>query len=288
MSSTEPMRLRHFVRRLLLAVSLTALVLAATPANAIENGRADGPRHHNVGLLGIDLDGSEGPMPPFTFCSGFVLSDSLFGTAAHCLAVFGPDAPWVVTLEPGSEDDPVYPPGWFSFSLFNFTDFPITADVEYANRGCMHPDYDPANDEHDLAVLSFDAGTFDVPPVMLPKGGWLGHLADAGSLANTPLELVGYGSEAQEERDGVISFFEPGHRKTALTGIAGLDASGLFYAPNDVWNGKTGIGDSGSPQFLTGRAVSVQTFALDRAQRLDTVSELSFLEALLAGDECPS
>jgi len=113
-------------------------------------------------------------------------------------------------------------------------------------------------------------------------------LADAGSLVNMPLELVGYGSEAQEERDGAIFFFEPGYRKTALTGMAGLDANWLFYAPNDVWNGKTGIGDSGSPQFLTERAVSVQTFALDRAQRLDTASELSFLEALLAGGECPN
>ena len=288
MSSAEQMRLRYFVRRLLLTVSLTAFMLAATPASAIENGRADGPRHRNVGLLGIDLDGPTGPLPPFTFCSGFVLSDSLFATAAHCLAVFGPDAPWVVTLEPGSGDDPVYPPGWFSFSLFNFTDFPITADVEYANTGCMHPDYNPTNDEHDLAVLRFDAGTFDVPPVKLPKEGWLEHLADAGSLANKPLGLVGYGSEAQEERDGAIFFFEPGYRKTALTGIAGLDANWLFYAPNDVWNGKIGPADSGSPQFLTGRAVSVQTFASDRAQRLDTVSELSFLETLLAGDECPS
>jgi hypothetical protein len=262
------------------------LVFATTPASAIENGRPDGPRHRNVGLMGIDLDGPDGPLPAFAFCTGFVISDSAFATAAHCIDVFGPDAAWAVTLEPGSPDDPVIEPGFFDFALFNFTDFPIHADVTFADAVCMHPSYNGlVGFEHDLAVLSFDPGTFDVPPVQLPEQGWLDHLAATGSLIKMPLQLVGYGTEGRQEG---TAFFVPGYRKTALTGITGLDPNSLYYRPSDVWTGDTGFADSGSPQFLTGRAVSLQTFPERQAQRLDTVSELSFLNGLLAGDDCPS
>lgn len=271
-------------------VAVLSLLLFATvmPASAIENGRPDGPRHRNVGLMGIDLDGPGGPLPAFPLCSGFVISDFAFATAAHCIDVFGPDAAWAVTLEPGSPDDPVAEPGLFDFSLFNITDFPIHADVTFADAVCMHPAYDgQVGFEHDLAVLSFEPGTFDVPPVKLPEQGWLDHLAVAGSLTKMPLRLVGYGTEG---RQGDGPFFFPGYRKTALTGITGVDPNWLFYGPNEMWTGDSGFGDSGSPQFLTGRAVSLQTFNLaeGQAQRLDTVSELSFLNGLLAGADCPS
>ena len=273
--------------RLGVATVLSLLLFVTTmPASAIENGRPDGPRHRNVGLLGIDFDGAGGPLPAFPLCSGFVISDSAFATAAHCIDVFGPQAAWAVTMEPGSPEDPVNEPGWFDFSVFNITDFPIHADVTYADAVCMHPAYNGlVGFEHDLAVLSFDPGTFDVPPVQLPEQGWLDHLAATGSLIKMPLQLVGYGTEG---RQGSGPFYFPGYRKTALTGIIALDPNFLTFHPNDVWTGSEGFGDSGSPQFLTGHAVSLQTFPDGQAQRLDTVSELSFLNGLLAGDDCPS
>jgi len=276
----------HAPRLWLAAILSLVLLSATTPAHAIENGRPDGPRHHNVGLLGIDFDGPNGPLPAFAFCSGFVISDSAFATAAHCIDVFGPQAAWSVTLESGSTDDPVYEPGLFDPSLFNFTDFPIHAEVTYADAVCMHPDYDGGvGFEHDLAVLSFDSGTFDVPPVKLPQPGWIDHLAAAGSLTNQPLQLVGYGTEGQQA-DGLL--LGPGYRKTALTGITGVDANWLYYQPTGAWTGDTGIADSGSPQVLTGQAVSLQTFPDKQAQRLDTGPEFNFLNGLLAGGDCPS
>jgi hypothetical protein len=273
--------------RFWLAAILASLVLlAALPASAIENGRPDGPRHGNVGLLGIDLDGPDGPLPAFAFCSGFVISDSAFATAAHCIEVFGAHAAWSVTLEPGSPEDPVFEPGWFDPSTFNFTDFPIHADVTYADAVCMHPDYNgTVGFEHDLAVLSFDSGTFDVSPVKLPEPGWLDHLAEAGSLTNMPLQLVGYGTEGKQ---GGGPFFGPGYRKSALTGIAGVVNNWLYFHPAEAWTGDTGVADSGSPQLLTGRAVSLNTFPDGQAQRLDKFSELNFLNGLLTGRDCPS
>jgi hypothetical protein len=277
-SKSGSVRLSH---HLVLVATLTIFVSLASPAFAIENGRPDGPRHQNVGLLGIDLDGSDGPLPPVAFCSGFVLSDSLFATAAHCIESFGTSASWVVTLEPGSPTEPIYRPGIFDPSVFNIMDFPVLGDVERARFACMHPAYDPVTFQHDLAVLTFDEDTFQVDPVQLPVPGWLDHLAE-GPLTHMPLDIVGYGTEG---RVGSSGFPAPGYRKTATTAITGLGQNWLQFAPNEVWVGDTGFGDSGSPQFLTGRAVSLLTFPAHLAQRLDTTAELEFLNQMLA-DGC--
>jgi hypothetical protein len=271
--------LRRLRSHLAIIAFFSMVVSVSLPAAAIENGRPDGPRHRNVGLLGIDLDGPSGPLAPVAFCSGFVLSDSLFATAAHCIDVFGPDASWVVTLEPGSPDDPTYQPAEFDFIEFNIEDLSILVETEQMQSVCIHPSYNPVTFEHDLAVLGFEPGTFLVPPVQLSEQGWLDHLAEA-SLANMPLEIVGYGTEG---RVGVNSALAPGYRKTALTSISGVEGNWLYYEPNSVWTGDTGLGDSGSPQFLTGRAVSLQTFPDRQAQRLDTAPELDFLHQILAG-----
>ena len=75
---------------------------------------------------------------------------------------------WVVTLEPGSPDDPVAPPGIFDVSVYNFSDFPILADTVVATGYHVHPNYDPQTLANDLAVIEFPAGTFSERPVRLP------------------------------------------------------------------------------------------------------------------------
>ena len=66
-----------------LAATLGALLLLALapPALAIDEGVPDRDRHPYVGLLGFDLDGA-GPTPASLLCTGSVLSDRLFLTAA--------------------------------------------------------------------------------------------------------------------------------------------------------------------------------------------------------------
>ena len=63
---------------------VSALVLSAQ-AVAIENGLPD-PARRAIGSVGFDIDGSDGPAPPLAICSGFVISDRAFVTAAHCIA----------------------------------------------------------------------------------------------------------------------------------------------------------------------------------------------------------
>ena len=75
------------MRRSLLAV-LAAVCLAAAggigaagPALAITNGTADGNGHPNVGALVADSAYSDGT---WTYCSGTLISPTVFLTAAHC------------------------------------------------------------------------------------------------------------------------------------------------------------------------------------------------------------
>ena len=69
-------------RRLLLAAALLlAVLLPAAPASAITNGTADGNGHPNVGGLVSPTQYSDGT---WIYCSGTLISPTVFLTAAHC------------------------------------------------------------------------------------------------------------------------------------------------------------------------------------------------------------
>ncbi len=65
-------------------VCMGLLAITSLSSYAIENGQHD-YRHHNVGAIGFDIDGPDNPTPPLGLCSGFVISDRAFVTAAHCI-----------------------------------------------------------------------------------------------------------------------------------------------------------------------------------------------------------
>lgn len=262
--------------------TLTAvfLTMVMAPALAIDNGRPDHGAHRNVGLLGFDVDGP-GPTPPFALCSGFVISDSAFVTAAHCISFVPVGVQWVVTLDGGSPRNPVFTPGELDPLAPDPTGFPIQVPVEIANDVHLHPDHNTTTNAHDVAVLTFDPGTFDVKPVRLASPGMLSQLEELGTLARLPANLVGYGT------DGVASAAPlrldvPGYRQHALTGISHLTSDRLVYGPTDRWNGQTGLADSGGPQFVLGRVVSLTSLG-NMGQRLDTSSDRRFLLSFLSG-----
>ena len=88
-------------------VCMGLLAITSLSSFAIENGQHD-YMHHNVGALGFDLDGPDNPIPPLAFCSGFVISDRAFVTAAHCIDLVDGFSPsYVVTLEPGQWAGPI-------------------------------------------------------------------------------------------------------------------------------------------------------------------------------------
>jgi hypothetical protein len=269
------------MKAVVLAASLLAALIAIPPAGAVDNGVPDGDRHPNVGLLSFDFD-AEGDSPPFFLCSGSVLSDRVFLTAAHCIDVFDDGVQWGATLEPGAPDDPVYEPGVL------FDDFPnaVTVPVHRPLATIVHPRFRPETLAHDLAVLLFPPATFDVEPVRLPPLRLLDRigLRSARVGPHVSFTLVGYGADP-DYSGGEPRYFVRGYRQTATAPFHALSAGQLDLQGADV-SGQGGLclGDSGSPQLLawSNVAVSLLSAVGDTcreivAQRLDTPAEQRFL-----------
>jgi len=250
----------------------SVLLLTAAPVSAVDNSVVDRSQRA-VGLLGFDVDGPGG-LGPFILCSGFVISDHAFVTAAHCVVPMeSVAASWVVTLEAGSPDDPVYLPGIFNLALYNFGDFPILVDTVVATGHSVHPDFDPTTRTNDVAVIEFPTGTFSTKPVKLASEGFLDRLHDVGVLYEVPVRLVGYGGD---EYLGDYLYAIPGYRKWGFGIALGLTDHKLMVGTNKVMDSQNLAGDSGSPQFLVGRAVSLAS-SPGAKQRLDTPLVQSFL-----------
>jgi trypsin len=67
-----------------IGAALVTVAVAASPALAVDEGVPDRDGHPYVGAIGVDPDG-DGPQTLQIWCSGSVVSDSVFLTAAHCI-----------------------------------------------------------------------------------------------------------------------------------------------------------------------------------------------------------
>ena len=137
-----------------LATALAISACGAAPAFAVDEGVPDFGGHPNVGMMGFDVDGI-GPEPTVAWCTGTVISDDVFLTAAHCLINFEPGTSFAVTLEAGAPATPMYRPG----RIFDDFPFPFSAPAPFATKAVIHPKF--GGDElrtHDLGVLSSRPG----------------------------------------------------------------------------------------------------------------------------------
>src|SRR5215203_3305857 len=125
------------MRRLIILAAAAATLILAAPAGAITNGSLDGNRHPSVGGLVAATQYSDGT---WIYCSGTLISPTVFLTAAHC-ATDGEEV--LVTFDPDYEEgDKVYS-GTFQ------------ADPLYPGS---------QSDSHDIAVVVLDRAVKGITP----------------------------------------------------------------------------------------------------------------------------
>ena len=169
---------------------------------------------------------------------------------------------------------PVILPGIFTGA--NVFDFPLLVETIDAIAVHLHPDFDPGSMTLDVAVLEFPPGTFKVRPVRLAEQYYLDELDIRGVLYLRPVGLVGYGAQALTNEGYVLT----GYRSRGFSKVSGITDNQMMITPTDVFDARIMPGDSGSPQFISGRAVSLTSTATaepQRLQRLDIPEVMEFL-----------
>ena len=240
-------------RSLVLAALLLCL---AAPALAITYGQPDGNLHPEVGaLVGHFTSGT------FPYCSGALISPTVFLTAAHC--------------DLGTSR--VY----------------VTFDSEFSSQSRLlagpyyaDPQYNQAqSDPHDIAVVVLDRAVKGVTPARLPAAGSLDALS-----VGAPFTSVGYGGQEAVNQPGgpVIAYLDT--REYAVGSLNSVNPAWLRLSQNiHTDDGGTCYGDSGGPNFvgasrsetnviggttITGDSLCKATNVI---YRLDTASARAFL-----------
>jgi len=241
-----------------LAAAAGAFLIAAAPAAAITNGSPDGNAHPNVGGLVAAQAYSDGT---WIYCSGTLISPTVFLTAAHCEE----GARVRVSFSSAYRDgDKVYTGTWHADPAYNASQ----------------------SDPHDIAVAVLDKAIKGITPARLPRAGSLSSLSGSQQFTS-----VGYG--AYEVTNG------PGGHQYLYNDVRGV-ASGTLNSINPAWlrismnpshgDGGTCYGDSGGPNFLgTSDIVAATTITGDAVcrstnvdYRLDMPSARNFLAQYVA------
>jgi V8-like Glu-specific endopeptidase len=244
------------MHRLAIAAALVAALAltVAAPAGAITNGIPDGNGHPNVGGLVADHAYSDGT---WLYCSGTLISPTVFLTAAHCA-----ESERVrVTFDTAYQDgDKVYAGTFHGDPLYNQSQ----------------------SDPHDIAVVVLDKTVKGITPARLPA---------AGSLSNLPggqrFTSVGYGAYEVTNEPGGHQYLYNDVRMVSSGTLNAITSAWLRISMNpSTGDGGTCYGDSGGPNFLgTTNIVAATTITGDAVcrstnvdYRLDTASARAFLK----------
>lgn len=254
-----------------------ALTIGVAPVAAISNGEADGNGHPNVGALLADFSGDGTLTGDEAFCSGSLISPTMFLTAGHCLVFLEPEGfeTIYVTFDPALLDGDG--PGT------------LIAATGWAFDPAFYTSFRAA---HDIGVVFLPAlATAGISPVLLPASGALDALQRSGQLRSTLIENVGYGVIPAWKR-GPTRFEYDGNRNVSLSPVMSLTKTWLKLQMNNDATGLGGgcFGDSGSPKFLDGTnsIVAITTGgdgncrSLGYNYRLDTPEARAFLEDWVA------
>lgn len=242
------------MRRLIAIATATVALAAASPASAITNGVPDGNGHPSVGGLVSPEQFEDGT---WLYCSGTLISPTVFLTAAHC----GEDGERV-----GVTFDTAY----------------VDGDEVFAGTFQADPLYNQSqSDPHDIAVVVLDKAVKGIQPSLLPGAGSLSDLSGDQQFTS-----VGYGAYEVTKGPGGHQFLFNDVRMVATGTLNSINPAWLRISMNpSTGNGGTCYGDSGGPNYLGSTdviaAITITGDTVCRSTnvdyRLDTESAREFL-----------
>jgi secreted trypsin-like serine protease len=223
------MKKRIFATVLIMA----ALLLTSISVKAITFGSPDNGAHPNVGALIVEYQGSY-----YQFCSGTLISDTVFLTAAHCTVNFqNSGLPLFVSFDEDLTD------------MSAATLIPGTA---YTNPDFM---YHGMADPRDVAVVILAAPASSaypgIQPALLPTAGLLDQLGAKNGLKGQTFTAVGYGAKRLDKTGGFAPLYDEATRWKSTSSYMSKTGASLFLSQNPATgDGGTCYGDSGGPNFL--------------------------------------
>lgn len=274
----KPMR---WHRRLATIAIVAALLFVFTlPASAITYGEPDGDGHPYVGAIVLVLPGGElFKIERPAGCSGTLIAEKVFLTAAHCTAPMDsflaqyPGSEWLITFDPTiSENSTFFTGTWHTNPNYN----------GYSGPG-------GASDPGDIGVIVLDQSP-GITPASLPPAGLLDELKASHVLQDTRFTAVGYGTVREDTTMGFMGFLGNPDRNRVEQGFLSLTDAWLTLSQTQATgDGGTCYGDSGGPHFIHLNGVETTIIAsitaigdapcvaTDKTYRMDTESARSFL-----------
>jgi hypothetical protein len=212
-------------------VVAASVAFHATPAAAITNGSVDGDAHPEVGALIADKQNSDGT---WSYCTGTLVSPTVFLTAAHC----GEKKQKTAKVSFSGR----YEPG----------------ATLYSGRYIADPRYNEKSELHDMAVVVFSEPVTGITPAQLPSAGLLDRLEADGKLKSSRFTPVGYGSleptaapaKGSAKKAHGSRYHYTDTRYQASISFKDLSRKWLDLSLRAKGDGSTCFGDSGGPNFL--------------------------------------
>jgi hypothetical protein len=215
-------------KTLIFSLVLIAVLLVVIPAQAITFGELDGDKHPNVGALVFQYPDGEKDV----VCSGTLIAETAFLTAAHCvnwMPSYDIHEVWV-TFDPVFDQNGTFYPGTY-----------------HINPNAWHD----SSDAEDVAVIVLHEPIVDIELAVLPPAGLLDEMKADHELKDQTFVTVGYGTVREDKTGGPHPLYWDGARRYAEQTYNALTKGWLKLSMNpSTGDGGTCYGDSGGPHFL--------------------------------------